>query len=301
MKDYTPEERREAKARLPKPIRDFIDSDALLQIYFGVIQKNHINWRQAGTLTEITNATLLGLESESALETNFHQALPELSADTMRELVADVNDRVFKEARRRLAENIVEPEPKWDEEELGPKPKEEESEKLASDEELDKLAEKEEKEGWKPPEEEYVPLPSAEDGNILPSVQTPAKSIAEQKLAIPIETTQRNISAQTIKSGIQQIAVPSSNPPAVIIPVSPISAPKQILTLPKTETPAPVTVLTPPKSSPAPVPAVPEIKPETPPVPVAISENKTEPKPVPAPQTPGRYTGGVDPYREPIE
>lgn len=121
MKPHTKEEKRLAIEKLPKPIFDFIGSTTLKNIFNGIQKKSELNLRQMMIFTEIVNVTLMGLESETALETNLHQWLPELSNAAMRELVNDINDRVFKEAKRRLQENITNPEPLWDESALGPK------------------------------------------------------------------------------------------------------------------------------------------------------------------------------------
>lgn len=109
MKIHTKEERDEARKKLPKPLYDFLGSASLTNIYIGIQKKHALNLRQLLLFTEIANLTLLGLESESALETNLHQAMHELSNQAARELVADINDRVFKEAQRRVKENIPEP------------------------------------------------------------------------------------------------------------------------------------------------------------------------------------------------
>lgn len=111
MRKYTQEERERAREKLPEPIARFLGSETLTNIYLGINEKLKLNLRQLMVVSEITNVTLLGLEEEHALETNLHQFMPELSNADMRELVADINDRVFKEAERRLRENILEPKP----------------------------------------------------------------------------------------------------------------------------------------------------------------------------------------------
>ncbi|MDE2079168.1 MAG: hypothetical protein KGI73_02160 [Patescibacteria group bacterium] len=208
MKTYTPEERRQAKLKIPKPVQDFLDSNILLDIYKGMIQKNKLNWRQGGAVTEVANNTLLGLESVSELETNLHQTLPELSAATLRELIEDINDRVFKEAQRRVRENVTTPDPVWDADELG---SQESEQSLLTDAELEAEAEKEEREGWKPPEEEEpVPAPAenaaAVDGRAVPldtpdsapanNTPTPNRSIVEEKLETPTESKAETVSVE---------------------------------------------------------------------------------------------------------
>ncbi len=109
MKKYSPGERQQARKKLPKPLQDFIASPTLSTLYTGIQKKHKLSLYQIFLLADIVNATLIGLEQESALETNLHQAMHELSNEGARELVADINDRIFKEAKRRLEENILEP------------------------------------------------------------------------------------------------------------------------------------------------------------------------------------------------
>ncbi len=125
MKTYTADERISARKKLPKPVSDFLVSTAITEVYMGIMQKHSLNLRQIGILSEIINITVEGLEPQSSVEANLHQALPELSNASMRELILDINDRVFKEATRRLKENITEPDT-WDVATLGAKPSEEE-------------------------------------------------------------------------------------------------------------------------------------------------------------------------------
>ena len=119
MKSYTDEEKTQAEKKLPPPVLDFLLSPALSTIYIGIQNKHKLDLRQLGLLSEVVNVTLMGLEPESALETNLHQTIHELSNEGTRELAADINDRVFKEARRRLAEDVREPSV-WSEEILHP-------------------------------------------------------------------------------------------------------------------------------------------------------------------------------------
>ena len=108
MKTYSRQEKETAKQKLPPALADFLDAPVLPKLYLGIRDKMKLNLRQLMVMCEIANVTLLGLEPESALETNLHQYLPELSNADMRELTADLNDRVFKEARRRVQENVRE-------------------------------------------------------------------------------------------------------------------------------------------------------------------------------------------------
>jgi hypothetical protein len=113
MKPHTKEEKEAAMQNLPEPVSGFLNTEALTNIYLGIQKKFNLNLRELMIFTEIGNVTLMGLQPESALETNIHQWMPELSNATTHELVGDINDRVFKEAKRRLQENIIEPEPDW--------------------------------------------------------------------------------------------------------------------------------------------------------------------------------------------
>lgn len=111
MKQHTQQEARDALAKLPKPLLGFVDSQKLSDLYFGIQKKHNFTLAQIVAIARATNYSLIGLELESALETNLHQLLPELSNAANRELVADINDRIFKEAHRRGEENIIEQNP----------------------------------------------------------------------------------------------------------------------------------------------------------------------------------------------
>ncbi|TAK58497.1 hypothetical protein EPO14_04110 [Patescibacteria group bacterium] len=229
MKNYTRDEYIEARKKLTKPVNDFFDSKELIAIYRGIFAKYKLNFNQAGLVSDIANATLMGLESEAVLETNLHQMLPELSNAATHELVADINDRLFKEARRRVQENIVAPEPVWDEEELGKKP-EENDPLLLSDEALDALAEKEKIDGWKDPDE--ADRAKAEQERLNPPVVTPEEtadlspsSIVAEKLGLVTDVPNEN---KTDETGV---------------PVTPISEEKlgeETKKTAPTETPAPI-------------------------------------------------------------
>ncbi len=263
MKSHTQGEREEAKKKLPKPLYDFLGSTSLTNIYIGIQKKHALNLRQLLLFTEIANLTLLGLESESALETNLHQAMHELSNQGARELVADINDRVFKEASRRVKENIPEPsvwtekpsEPELSEEERAEEVRRKEIENMPDDDprllaeyekdraEAAKRDEENKKElafaleqAKKDPiipetDEDDVDIEEASDSTVLGDQTIP--SIVEQKLGVPSQT-------QT-----------TSNPTVEIQPETAEVESKQLST-------------TPPPSKPA-------------------------------------YKGGVDPYREPVE
>lgn len=233
MKQHTAQERQQARVKLPKPVSDFLGSDALLQIYLGVIAKQRLNFNQGGRMTDIVNATLLGLEPISAIETNLHQDLPELSNAAMRELVDDLNDRVFKEANRRLQENIIEPEPEWDREEFGEKPGERGADAaLPSDEDIERLAEKEKKEGWNPPEEEEeIPAPVAISTGAPAGTESsqamPQKSVLEERLAKSlVPNTQDEQPAESAPTGIKNISKEDITvPPQAPATAQPSSAP----------------------------------------------------------------------------
>lgn len=109
MKSHTRQEEEAAQKKLPQSLADFLGSETLSKLYLGIRDKLKLNLRQLMAMSGVVNATLLGLEEEGSLEANLHQYLPELSNADMRELVADINDRILKEARRRLRENILEP------------------------------------------------------------------------------------------------------------------------------------------------------------------------------------------------
>ncbi|MBP6945723.1 MAG: hypothetical protein KBC74_02380 [Candidatus Pacebacteria bacterium] len=214
MKTYSKEERAEAKDKLPKPVRDFLSSNTITEIYDGLIKKNHLNLWQGSLMSKVANLTLLGLEPMSALETNLHQALPELSSATMREIVNDLNDRIFKEASRRLRENIMEPEPGWDAEEFGPKPQEgAEATRMPTDAELDALAEKEEIEGWVDPEE-------------IAEAEAEKKRLATASVTLKEIVNTPSVSIVAEKLGLVADASPETKKTETDIPVTPISEEK---------------------------------------------------------------------------
>jgi len=200
MKTYSKEERIEAKNNLPRPVSGFLSSNTITEIYDGLIKKHHLNLWQGSLVSKTANLILLGLEPQSSIETNLHQVLPELSSATTREIVNDLNDRIFKEASRRLHENIIEPEPEWDVDEFGPKPtKDGAGSELPTDEELDKLAEKEAVEGWEDPEEEAERKAEIERAQSKPlsmtleeTANTSTSSIVAEKLGLVTDTSIEN-------------------------------------------------------------------------------------------------------------
>lgn len=206
MKTYSKEETAEARNKLPKPVNDFLSSNTITEIYDGLIKKHRLNLWQGGLMSKTTNLILLGLEPESALETSLHQALPELNNAAMREIVNDLNDRIFKEASRRLRENITEPEPEWDVDEFGPKPtKDAVTSVLPTDEELDKLAEKEAVEGWEDPEEEAERKAEIERAQSKTLSSTPeettdtsASSIVAEKLGLIADMPAENANKEVV-------------------------------------------------------------------------------------------------------
>lgn len=111
MRKYSLKEKDAAMERLPQPVRDFLGSLTLTGIYEGLATKLGLSFKQSLLMGEIANVTLMKLEDEHALETNIHQMMPELSNTAARELAADLEDRVFREATRRIRENVLEPNP----------------------------------------------------------------------------------------------------------------------------------------------------------------------------------------------
>ncbi len=218
MKIYTRQEKDTARSKLPKPIDEFLGSSVLTDLYVGIKKKLGLDLRQLMMFSEIANTTLLGLEDEHALETNLHQLLPELSNAQTRELSADINDRIFKEAARRLQNNIVEPKQVWDEEELGPK--ETYDTKPISDVALEKLAAQQEKEGWVPPidpnegpdgdiPEDTEEEPDEEGDAAISKESSQTKqqpSIVEEKMGAAVQTKPEQVPAETATSEKQGAA-----------------------------------------------------------------------------------------------
>lgn len=109
MKTLQPNELLKALRNAPEPVRDFAVSPTLMSIYDGIQKKHGLSDLQMAFVSKLANCTMLELEPESAIETNLHQALPELSHASTLELVADITTRILKEAKRRQAERILEP------------------------------------------------------------------------------------------------------------------------------------------------------------------------------------------------
>lgn len=122
MKEYTHTEIINSQLKLPRPVADFLNSDSITKIVSGIAKKLDLTPEQKLAVTDIITATLTKLEPESALETNIHQLIHELSNEKTRELAADIRDRVFREAERRERENIIDATVSWDEGELGAPP-----------------------------------------------------------------------------------------------------------------------------------------------------------------------------------
>lgn len=207
MKTYTQKERKQAMDALPIPASDFLKSKTITDTYVGIGKKLGLNFRQEGLASEITNVILLGLEPEHALETNLHQALPELSNTTTRELVADINDRIFKEIQRRIKENITEPKQVWDEVELGPEPTEEDDERNKAREredaenpipyeELLKLAEQEKVERKAKEDAEEAEAEKKRLATVPPTpeetIDTSTSSIVAEKLGLAPDVSPEN-------------------------------------------------------------------------------------------------------------
>ncbi|MES2134743.1 MAG: hypothetical protein V4449_00680 [Patescibacteria group bacterium] len=268
MKPHTNEEKDEARKKLPESVSDFLGTEALTNIYIGIQKKFNLDLRELMIISEIGNVTLMGLEAESALETNLHQWMPELSNAITHELVADMNDRLFKEAKRRLkegilepkkvAEGVSEPERELTAEEIAENARRERIEYLADDDpELLALEKAEQEEAQKLQEEADKELAEA----LLEAEKTP---VPEHDNSIELKPRETDSSAPRISPIQPNIAL-------------------QKLGLETT-----------PKSEPAPAESVQPAK-ETP-----VAEKAPTPPPSPTSAKP-IYKGGVDPYREPVE
>lgn len=243
MKKYTAEEKAEARKSLPKPLAGFIGSQILTALYFGIKDKLKLNWSQVVDMCEVANVTLLGLEPEHALETNLHQYMPELSNADMRELVADLNDRVFKEAQRRLRENVIEPGP----EDIKPEGYEK------SEVPETAVGIRNEQSKTEPEEVKTLMVPAP---LLMPAEVAPVGlSISMQRLAGPTvgKTEKKDVSPQA--TGIQQISVPP--PPTPIAPV--ITAAPVLAVPPPVIPPSPAVPPVPAVASPGVTPQAPRI------------------------------------------
>ena len=217
MKEFTDSEKTAALGSIPIPTRDFLKSQDLTRIYLGLKKKHALDLRQLMVLSEITYNTLLGLEKETNLETNMHQWLHELSNEKTRELVLDINDRIFKEANRRLRENIVTPEKPWDEKTFGPK-----DEYLKM---LDARSHRDDRDIARQIEDEAKnpPSPAEKDDYVEPAsiVENKSANLIANKLALPTTTVSADSAAASQPVvGIQQIQKTSTSSE-----IKPIAAP----------------------------------------------------------------------------
>lgn len=310
MKQYSTEEKASAEKTLGKPTSDFLNSKELGDIYAGIGKKLKLNLRQLAVVCEIANVTLLGLEPESSFETNIHQELHELSNADTRELVADVNDRVFKEARRRLEQNIIVPGKPWDTDALGSR--EDYEKALVSDSAFDAEVAAEEAQTGKPyvPEIEQLrkheeeagekvqeqfeaavsgPVPG-ENYDALENFDIPAEEDVPPPPAAPapasasgISITRAATALENAAGGVPQKVEAEDGPVSALakekLAVPKVSLPKQV----SAASPAVSAVQTPPPASPAPA-STPQTQPQAP--------------AAPSPTTPP-YKGS-DPYRESI-
>ena len=227
MKQYSYTEIASAQQQLGRPVNDFLGSDAIAAIIEGIRTKLGLDSRQNSLVVDVITATLVKLEPESALETNIHQIIPELSNEKTAELVADIRDRIFKEAKRREEHNVTEPRYDWDEREHGPRPTPELIEKrrvserwpehYMSDEALQKLA-----------KEKIILLEERED-------REDAEYAAAQK-ARGLPTPEESLAADEAAAASEgeSLSVEAAPAPATTVPATPTT----MLATPELTTPA---------------------------------------------------------------
>ncbi|MFA5877046.1 MAG: hypothetical protein WC880_01655 [Candidatus Paceibacterota bacterium] len=261
MKTHTTAEREEAKKKLPQALYDFLASPSLTKIYLGIQKKHDLNLRQLLLFTDIANITLIGLEVESALETNLHQVLHELSSEGTRELVADINDRVFKEARRRIIENIPEPSV-WSKREVAPSLSEEARAEEAERDAIENMADDDPK------------LLAAYEADKAEALKKEEEN--QKELAFALEQAKND--PVIIEGNDLDMEEDAEKELSTSVDGAPVST----IVEEKMGTVAPT-------------------KPEQDPIQTPTSEKQEKVIPViPEPQKPA-YKGGVDPYREPVE
>ena len=312
MKDYTRDEKNVARERLPQPIKDFLASDELSKIYLGLQRKLKLDLRQLMAVSEASNLTLLGLESESALETNIHDLLHELSNEATRELVADINDRIFKEAKRRIRENITTSGEPWDATVLGTK--EEYEKQLRSHAEPDEVYTARRARELKEEEEnEKRALETEKNRRDTQGIPTTANAetstLADEVKNISLPSKLQKSVSEVVRderatpiSGVQQISIPKLSP-------APIVAPRQ--TIPQVSATVPNITAMPriPQNNPQTTPrselSAPSVSPQRPaiePPPSSTPRPQVPPPVAPIPKTPPpRLKGDADPYRESVE
>lgn len=102
MMQATDAEKEAAKVQLPKPLREFIDSEELKTAYADIQKELNLNLRQMGVVMESATLALLGLSPQANLENSLHTELTELSPDTFQKVVAKMDEKIFQPARARL-------------------------------------------------------------------------------------------------------------------------------------------------------------------------------------------------------
>lgn len=102
MHTHTPGEIASAKAALPAPIRDFLDSSEFKKILFDIGHSFGLNLRGVADLTDTVAMTVLGLEPQNAFPSFVSGALTSLGAEQRRKLIAEVDRKIFTEIKNRI-------------------------------------------------------------------------------------------------------------------------------------------------------------------------------------------------------
>jgi hypothetical protein len=282
MRAYTQEERDSAYDNLPPPVKDFIGSTTLVNIYKGMGGKLGLNFRQMFAVSQITNLTLLGIEPESAFEANIHQFLPELSNEKTRELVADINDRIFKESRRRLQDNVREPQP----EPLAKRP--------LTDAEYEALGKEEARKGFVPEFEKRNAEEEARQPALLEKIRIGAAEDARR------EREEKDQSKEAKSASVLDVQLKklSSAPPPTPVPLPPAEKPVETKVeklesrIAELESKTDETKAVPVYERKLAAPQISSTTPPTPSSPPAPAQAN------PVPQKPTAPYTGADPYRE---
>lgn len=255
MKTYAPVDILRARENAGRPVDDFIASKVLENIIDGIINKYGFSGEDIRLINILIVTTIVGLEPVSALETNTHQCFPHLSNEKTRELVADIQDRVLKEAKRRSDENITDPARNWNEVAWGKKPTVDELEALKkrfheetqrglSVEEITRLAQEDarkQQEQEALEEAEYIAKKKARGETILSEEEgtgtetgVPSQKIPVTTVTKPVPPPSNTVVPAPPSIASQKLVVPSAQQ-SVRAEVSAIQGPLQTSSNPEPE------------------------------------------------------------------
>lgn len=102
MNTHSPEEIAEAKAALPIPIQDFLNSTEFKKIIYDMGTRYTLTLQGVAELTDVVTMTVLGLESQDSFPAHVAEAHTHLDMKKQHELIAEIDARIFNEIKIRL-------------------------------------------------------------------------------------------------------------------------------------------------------------------------------------------------------